>query len=114
VAVPMLLLVSDLSADGRFLGSALILWTFPMTTMGLIFLPKMVAVHFPPDGDAKTRGKIVGTRISGLAPAQEEGQPSAPDSRQSQGTGQSDSPTVNQSAETGFAGSTRLCYVTVQ
>jgi hypothetical protein len=111
VAVPMLYLMSDLSADGRFLGSALILWTSPMTTMGLIFLPKMVAVHFPPDGVTKIRGSSGGTRISGLAPAQEAGQS---ESRHPQVTEQSDGSAPNQCAATVLNESTRLSYVTVQ
>ena len=107
MAVPMLLLMSDVSADGRFLGSALILWSFPMTTMGLIFWPKMVAVHFPADGNSKTRGSTGGTRISGLA-QQPQGETSgmSASSRQCQATRQSGDPSLTHS--------TRLAHVTVQ
>ena len=36
--------------DGRYIGGTLILWTFPMSTMGLITAPKMMAVHKPLPG----------------------------------------------------------------
>lgn len=66
VAAPLVLILEDVSSDGRFLGSALILWTFPATTIGLIMVPKMIAVHFPEKGHPDPRGSSVGVRVSGL------------------------------------------------
>ena len=45
VTVPVVLLINDLSSNGRFLCYSLLVWTFPMSTMGLIILPKIVTVR---------------------------------------------------------------------
>lgn len=66
VAAPLVFILEDVSSDGRFLGSALILWTFPATTIGLIMVPKMIAVHFPSKGHLDHRGSSVGVRVSGF------------------------------------------------
>ena len=91
--MPMVFLLGDLSSDGRFLGASLVIWTFPMTTMGLIMLPKMVAVHFPPNGSPRgKRGSSSGVRVSGL-PSSEQSMVS----RNSHVTAQSSAPQLTPS-----------------
>jgi 7 transmembrane sweet-taste receptor of 3 GCPR len=72
-AVPIIALIRDVSTDGRYLGLVVIFWTFPMSTLALIILPKVrahwVAVHRPQPQKSK-RGESVGVKISGLAGSQ--------------------------------------------
>jgi len=42
VGTPLVVILQDLSSDGRFLGMALIIFTIPMSSMGLVMFPKMV------------------------------------------------------------------------
>jgi hypothetical protein len=44
VGIPVIFILNGVSTNGNFIGSALILWTIPMSTMGLIILPKVVTV----------------------------------------------------------------------
>jgi hypothetical protein len=46
VGFPVLYILDDVSTDGRFIGNTLILWTIPMSTMGLIILPKVATVFW--------------------------------------------------------------------
>ncbi|CAB9526143.1 Gamma-aminobutyric acid (GABA) B receptor [Seminavis robusta] len=69
VGAPVMVLLHNLSTDGYFIGSALMTFTFPITNMGLICLPKMVAVI----NDGKSRDSVVSRgsrangRVSGLS-----------------------------------------------
>jgi len=42
-AAPMFALLRDVSTDGRYVGFVVLIWTFPMSTLGLIIGPKTVA-----------------------------------------------------------------------
>lgn len=70
VAVPIVIILRDLSTNGRYIGYVLMLWTFPMSTLAMIFVPKMVAyrraVRGVPERTRK-RGDAHGcTHVSGL------------------------------------------------
>ena len=45
VGAPVLQILRTVSTDGRFIGEALLIWTVPMTTMGLIIFPKIWLVR---------------------------------------------------------------------
>ncbi|CAB9524353.1 Gamma-aminobutyric acid (GABA) B receptor [Seminavis robusta] len=45
VAAPVVALLNDVSTDARFFCYTLLIWTFPMSTMGLILVPKIVMVQ---------------------------------------------------------------------
>jgi hypothetical protein len=45
VGAPVVFILQDVSPNGRILGYTLLMWTFPMTVVGLIFLPKMLTVR---------------------------------------------------------------------
>jgi hypothetical protein len=44
-SLPMFALLEDMPRDARYMVSVSICWTFPMSTLGLIFGPKVVAVR---------------------------------------------------------------------
>jgi hypothetical protein len=71
VAVPMIIVLRDVSTDARYIGFILLIWTFPMSTLLLIFVPKVVAhyeaTHGSGDVQHKSkRGEVQGIRVSGL------------------------------------------------
>lgn len=71
VAVPMIILLRDVSRDARYIGFILLVWTFPMSTLLLIFVPKVIAhyqaTHGSGDVQRKSkRGEVQGIRVSGL------------------------------------------------
>ena len=43
--MPTLIILQEVSPNGRFIGLSLIISTFPFSTMGLIFLPKVLAIR---------------------------------------------------------------------
>ena len=43
IAVPVIVILNGESTDGRYLGFVFLLWSFPMTTLGLLFIPKMIS-----------------------------------------------------------------------
>lgn len=45
VGVPVILILQDVSSNARFLGYSLLVFTFPVTTTGLIVLPKVLTVR---------------------------------------------------------------------
>ncbi|CAB9517630.1 Gamma-aminobutyric acid (GABA) B receptor [Seminavis robusta] len=45
VGAPVLQILRTVSPDGRFIGETLIVWTVPMSTMGLIIFPKVLTVR---------------------------------------------------------------------
>ena len=119
VGVPMVFILESVSTDGRFLGSSLILWTFPMTTVCLIFLPKIIAVHFPSKGDRhESRGSPSGgIRVSGLTSsrANNSGATQSHEPRESRTTRQSDPSSLNQSDVPNLTRPpSRISHVTVQ
>ena len=43
IAIPVIVILNEDSTDGTYLGFIFLLWSFPMTTLGLLFVPKMVS-----------------------------------------------------------------------
>ena len=71
VAVPVIVILFGESADGSFIGFVFLFCAFPMTTLGLIFFPKMVAYRnasrgVESGGSTHKRGERGNSRISGL------------------------------------------------
>jgi hypothetical protein len=72
IALPMISLLRDISSNARYVGFVFLIWTFPMSTLLLIFGPKVVA-HYQAthgNGDVRQRSKRgevgQGVRVSGL------------------------------------------------
>jgi hypothetical protein len=71
VAVPTIVVLTDVSADGRYIGFAFLVWSFPATALGFIILPKVVAYYRAIRGNernnAPKRGNVNGTvHVTGL------------------------------------------------
>ena len=71
VGLPVIAILQDVSTDGRYIGQALIVWTYPMTTMSLIMGPKMWAVRRAQlnggrESSTHQRGSSQGVRVTGL------------------------------------------------
>jgi gamma-aminobutyric acid type B receptor len=71
IAVPMIIVLRDVSTDARYVGFILLIWTFPMSTLLLMFVPKFLAhykaTHGSGDVQYKSkRGEVQGIRVSGL------------------------------------------------
>ena len=75
VAIPVVVILRDVSTEGRYMGLVLLIWTFPMSTVILIMGPKFVA-YFRATGTSisgnsrtrKSRGPSQGrVQISGLS-----------------------------------------------
>jgi hypothetical protein len=71
VAVPMIIVLRDVSTDARYIGFILLVWTFPMSTLLLIFVPKFLAHYHATHGNGNVRrkskrGEVQGIRVSGL------------------------------------------------
>jgi 7 transmembrane sweet-taste receptor of 3 GCPR len=45
VGAPVLQILRNVSPDGRFIGETLLIWTVPMSTLGLILFPKVLLVR---------------------------------------------------------------------
>lgn len=79
VSVPIIAVLRDISTDGKYIGFVMMLWVFPMSTLVLIMLPKIIAYRAATLGKdkhlARKRGSTVsGTgsgdvRVSGLTPS---------------------------------------------
>lgn len=72
VSIPILILLQDVSANGRYLGYVVMLWTFPMSALAFIILPKYrayrQAIRGPPVNGSRTkRGEQAGVRVSGIS-----------------------------------------------
>jgi hypothetical protein len=71
VSAPVIAILRDESTDGRYLGEVFIFWTFPMSTLGLIILPKFVAFRASDNTNrsSRTRGSSLGghVHVSGIA-----------------------------------------------
>lgn len=67
VAVPVVVILSDVSTDGRYFGMTLLVWLLPLSTLLLIMGPKVHAVHFRKENDRSSikRGQRTGVRVSG-------------------------------------------------
>jgi len=62
-------ILSDVSTDGRYLGLCLMIVGFPITTLLLIFGPKIYLNHLERNGVDETppkRGSQSGVRVSGI------------------------------------------------
>jgi hypothetical protein len=71
VAVPTIAVLLELSADGRYIGFAFLVWSFPSTALGFIILPKVVAYYRAIRGNDRNnvpkRGNANGTvHVTGL------------------------------------------------
>jgi 7 transmembrane sweet-taste receptor of 3 GCPR len=59
VGAPVLLILRKVSPDGRFIGETLLIWTVPMSTIGLIIFPKVLLVRkMRKQAEAGTSGSI--------------------------------------------------------
>lgn len=45
MGAPVVYILQDVSSDGKYMAYSLLIWTFPMSTMGMIILPKVLAVR---------------------------------------------------------------------
>jgi len=71
-AAPMFALLRDVSTDGRYVGYVILIWTFPMSALGLIIGPKVIAFRQGRRDTAPnwrdTRGSTLGrVHVSGMA-----------------------------------------------
>ena len=69
VAVPTIEVLRESSTDGKYIGFAFLLWTFPSSTLGFIILPKVAAYYRALRGDKNgpKRGVAKGTvQVTGL------------------------------------------------
>lgn len=91
VAVPTVFTLLEVSANGRYIGLAILLWIFPTSTIGLIIGPKMWAhyrsTHDLDRSNQSKRGQAIKghVRISGLNPTPD---PTPVNSKMSQGASQ--------------------------
>jgi len=70
-AVPMFALLRDVSTDARLVGYSLLIWTFPMATIGLIIGPKGLAFYQQNSATKKRGGSHGEVHVTGLAPGLE-------------------------------------------
>jgi hypothetical protein len=70
VGLPVVGILQTVSTDGRYVGQVLLIWTIPITTIGLIMGPKIVAVRKSrlgcEDRSKSKRGSSEGLRVTGL------------------------------------------------
>lgn len=69
VGAPVVAILRTVSTSGKYIGFVAILWAFPMSTLLLIMLPKMVASVRAARGVVKgrTRGSRESVRVSGIS-----------------------------------------------
>jgi hypothetical protein len=71
VAVPVAIILRGVSTNGRYIGLTFMFWTFPVTTLSLIVLPKYIAyrraVRGVDTGSHLKRGERAGTKVTGLS-----------------------------------------------
>lgn len=70
VAFPLVVILRDVSTDGKYIGLALLLWSLPTSTLLLIMLPKVIT-HFKIvhgiENESTVRGSGGGNiRVSGM------------------------------------------------
>jgi hypothetical protein len=69
VAVPTIFVLRESSAEGKYIGFAILLWSFPSSTLGFIILPKVVAYYRALRGHdlQPKRGVAIGSvQVTGL------------------------------------------------
>ncbi|KAL7580733.1 hypothetical protein ACA910_001017 [Epithemia clementina (nom. ined.)] len=70
VSAPVIAILRNESTDGEYLGFVVLLWSFPMSTLTLIFIPKVLAYRRAIRGvdvnQQPKRGEHKGTRVSGM------------------------------------------------
>jgi hypothetical protein len=70
VAVPTIEVLRESSTDGKYIGFAILLWSFPSSTLGFIILPKVVAYYRAVRGQelnsVPKRGIAKGVHVTGL------------------------------------------------
>jgi hypothetical protein len=73
----VVVILQTVSTNGRYIGLSLIVTAFPTSTMGLIFVPKMLAVRNEEIGGQKapTRGSRQGLNVTGLQLPEAEREP---------------------------------------
>jgi len=73
VSAPIVVILKDVSTDGRYIGGVVLLWCFPMSTLMVIMVPKFIAWRRAKKGldvsDRVRRGQQPGLRVSGVAHA---------------------------------------------
>jgi 7 transmembrane sweet-taste receptor of 3 GCPR len=69
IGVPLVIILRSVSLSGRYVGFIVLLWVFPMTTLALIMLPKVVAYRRSVLGleSSRMRGSRETVRVTGLA-----------------------------------------------
>jgi len=70
-AAPLIVILEDLSTTGNYIGLVLISWTFPMSTLLLIMIPKYIAfyraVHGIDHRDERRGDATGGVRVTGMS-----------------------------------------------
>jgi len=72
VAVPTVVVLRNVSTNGRYLGLSFILWIFPVSTLSLIMVPKVLAYRAAIRGPTEEivshqRGEACGVHVSGIS-----------------------------------------------
>ena len=72
VAVPVIVLLEDVSTDGFYFGNVIVIWIFPISTLVFIMIPK-VSAHYKAEHNISDRVRGAGgrgnTNISGVTAA---------------------------------------------
>ncbi|CAB9500494.1 Gamma-aminobutyric acid (GABA) B receptor [Seminavis robusta] len=92
VGIPVVVILQSVSTNGRYIGVTLITWTFPMSTLGLIMVPKMYALRKEQMGVQKSisRGSSKGVVVSGLTHPTKESQNTRSSGNTTRGSGEHD------------------------
>ena len=56
VSLPLVVILRDVSTNGRYIGFTLMIWTIPMSTIALIILPKVVSYYKQNNIDTASQG----------------------------------------------------------
>jgi 7 transmembrane sweet-taste receptor of 3 GCPR len=65
VSIPLIAILRGVSTDGRYMGFAFLIWMFPMSALGFLFIPKIHAHRKSLRGDAGVSRSKRGARQSG-------------------------------------------------
>lgn len=66
-AVPLIPLLRDVSTDARYIGYSILIWTFPISAMGLIIGPRVYVFYRGDTPRGRTRGARLGqVHVSGM------------------------------------------------
>ena len=66
MAIPLFIILRDLSTNGRHIGFALLVWLHTLSALIFIIIPKVLLVHGVRKNSGNSRGKKAGTRITGV------------------------------------------------